>query len=138
MADVGILLSDSILRLLASARILAKYVYISHAAERRKLHPPTSPTSHHPRIRENRIEAAKALNIGKLYPPFQGTGDRPADAQRLYGLEAADASGSGDKRLVDEHRHGGRVTATILEAGYSLQASLRECGRGAIYRSSWR
>ena len=114
--------------------------YFAYAAELLKLHPPH--ITDEPilaRMKKIGIEVGKSFDISKLDPAVQKALEaRPQDWAEADGLEAADVS-SGGERLVDEHRHGGRIWQLLLEAGYSRATrTWRECGRGCYLPSQSR
>ena len=93
-------------------------VYFANAAELLKLHPPH--VTDEPIIAQMKkigIEPGKSFDIGKLDPVVQRALEtRAAGRAEADGLEGADA-GAGCQRLVDEHRHDGRLRQLLFEAG---------------------
>ena len=106
--------------------------YFAYAAELLKLHPPhITDDPILARMKKIGIEVGKSFDISKLDPAVQKALERaPQDAAEADGMEVADIGSCGE-RLVDEHRHGGRLRQLLFEAGHSLAAGTwREPGRG--------
>ena len=106
--------------------------YFAYAAELLKLHPPH--LTDEPIIAQMKrigIEPGKSFDIDKLDPAVQeGAGERAAGRAEADDVEDADAR-PGRERLVDEHRHDGRLRQLLPEARHRRAAgSRREPARG--------
>ena len=107
--------------------------YFAYAAELLKLHPPH--LTDQPIIAQMKrigIEPGKSFDIDKLDPVGARRRWRaaPQDGAEADGMEGADA-GPGRERLVDEHRHDGRVRQLLSQARHRRAARpRREPARG--------
>ena len=97
--------------------------YFAYAAELLKLHPPH--ITDEPIIAQMKkigIEPGKSFDIGKLDPAVQRALETaPEDGAEADGMEGADA-GAGRQRLVDEHRHDGRLRQLLSQARHRRAA----------------
>ena len=91
--------------------------YFAYAAELLKLHPPH--ITDQPIIAQMKrigIEPGKSFDFDKLDPAVQeGARDAPAGSPAADGVEGADARPR-RQRLVDEHRHDGRLWQLLSQA----------------------
>ena len=106
--------------------------YFAYAAELLKLHPPH--LTDQPIIAQMKrigIEPGKSFDIDKARSRREkGAGDAPAGRAETDGMEGPDAR-PGRERLVDEHRHDGRLRQLLSEARHGRAArSWREPARG--------
>ena len=100
--------------------------YFAYAAELLKLHPPH--ITDQPILAQMKrlgIEPGKSFDFGKLDPAVQKALEtRAAGRPEADGVESPDA-GARRQRLVDEHRHHGRLRQLLPEARHRRAARAR-------------